>query len=226
MMVTSRNLGEVEQVLKLARDLGVNSFSHLNFIPTGRGSEDIQLDLNAGEREELKNLLNRWYLRKKRTGLNIFSTWPAFVRVIHERSRGPCSGLSQYTADFGSEPEGFIEYAGGCGAGRVHAAVQPTGLVTPCVCMPDVIIGDLRKKTLTDIWQESEVSPRMCDRENPESGCPEYRAVCGGCRARALACGNLPGTDPGCEVYLQVHGKEKSITEASRREGPQVMART
>jgi MoaA/NifB/PqqE/SkfB family radical SAM enzyme len=206
MVVTRRNLREVPRVLDLALRLGVNSFSHYNFIPAGRGKDDFALDLTAEEREDLMNLLYDWHARRKQTGLNIISTSPTFARVIHQRSRGKGAGVFHLTTDDASELDGIVEYAGGCGAGRVYAAVQPNGLVSPCVFMPDVIIGDVREKFLYDIWKSSEVCRMMCDRERFAVDCPDHKIVCGGCRARAFAYGNLVGPDPGCIVYQDLHG--------------------
>lgn len=204
MVVTRRNLHEVPRVLELARSLGVNSFSHYNFIPTGRGADDVKHDLTAREREKLMELLYDWHTRRRETGLNIVSTSPTFARVIYQRSGGKSAGVFHYTADAGNDISGIVEYAGGCGAGRVYAAVQPDGLVSPCVFMPGVIIGDLRKHGLKHIWRASETCKQMCDRENFQFDCPEYKTVCGGCRARAYAYGNLVGPDPGCLVYQEL----------------------
>ncbi|MFW6180181.1 MAG: radical SAM protein [Spirochaetota bacterium] len=214
MVVTRRNLHEVPRVLELARSLGVNSFSHYNFIPTGRGAEDVAYDLTASEREELMELLYDWHHRRQETGLNIVSTSPTFARVIYQRSGGRNAGVFHYTADSGNDLSGIIQYAGGCGAGRVYAAVQPNGLVSPCVFMPDVIIGDLRKNGLKHIWQSSGVCKQLCDREHFSFDC-DYRTVCGGCRARAHAYGSLTGPDPGCAVYQELQvGATDPVEEA------------
>ncbi len=204
MVVTKRNYHEVEDVLKLAVELGVNSFTHYNFIPTGRGKEDYEQDLSPEEREDLLNLLYDWFERRKETGLNIISTSPEFARIIYDRSGGRSAGLFHYSADSGTVISGVIKYAGGCGAGRVYAAVQPNGLVSPCVFMPDVIVGNVREKRLIDIWRESDLMWALSDRENYHFNCPKYRYICGGCRARAYAYGDILGGDPGCLVYKKL----------------------
>jgi len=212
MVVTKRNYDEVPKVLQLALDLGVNSFNHYNFIPTGRGKEDYDQDLTPEQREDLMNLLYEWHMDRQKTGLNIISTSPTFARVIYQRSKGKSAGLSHYTADNVDHISGIIEYAGGCGAGRVYAAMQPNGLMSPCVFMPDVIIGDIRKQRFVDIWRNSEISKQMCDRDSFAFSCP-YKTICGGCRARAHAYGNILGPDPGCLVYKEMN--EPGIAEIS-----------
>jgi MoaA/NifB/PqqE/SkfB family radical SAM enzyme len=205
MVVTKRNYDEVPRVLERALDLGVNSFNHYNFIPTGRGKEDYDQDLTPEQREDLMSLLYDWHSKRKETGLNIISTSPTFARVIYERSHGTTAGMFHYTSDKADQISGIIEYAGGCGAGRVYAAMQPNGLMSPCVFMPDVIIGDVRKQRFIDIWRNSKTCKKMTDRSNYEFSCPQYQTMCGGCRARAYAYGNLIGPDPGCIVYKKLH---------------------
>jgi radical SAM protein with 4Fe4S-binding SPASM domain len=207
MVVTRRNLDEVPAMIDLARKLGVNSFSHYNYIPTGRGSDDFEDDLTAEQREQLLDLLVDYHMRRNETGLNVISTAPQYARVIWERSGRKSAGIFHYTADNATSITGIIEYAGGCGAGRVYAAVQPNGRMTPCVFMPGVTIGYIRERSFLDIWQSSETCLAMVDRENYHYHCPTYKYICGGCRARAYAYGDLIGPDPRCAVYQRVTGK-------------------
>jgi radical SAM protein with 4Fe4S-binding SPASM domain len=223
MVVTRRNLDEVPAVLELAQELSVNSFNHYNFIPTGRGKEDRDLDLTPEEREELLNLLSERHAQRHETGLNIISTAPQFARVIWELSNRRSGGLFHYTADNATNITGIIEYAGGCGAGRVYAAVQPNGRMTPCVFMPDVTIGSVREERFIDIWQRSETCIKMVDRDNYHYQCPEYRHICGGCRARAYAYGDLIGPDPKCAVYQQVM-QNRERADVERRTGVEAVA--
>ena len=206
MVVTRRNLYEVPAVLKLAQELGVKSFSHYNFIPTGRGKDDFENDLTPEEREDLLNLFYDWLSRGKQTGLSIISTSPVYARIIYDRSSGRGSGLFHLTTEISTAISGIIKYAGGCGAGRIYAAIQPNGLMTPCVFMPWHTIGDTRKEPFIDIWRNSELCKAMVDREHYHFHCPKYRYICGGCRARAHAYGDVLGCDPGCAEYQRLTG--------------------
>jgi hypothetical protein len=51
-----------------------------------------------------------------------------------------------------------------------------------------VVAGDLRRETFEDVWNRSPVFRRIRG-ESPGGKCGrcEYRAICGGCRARAYA---------------------------------------
>jgi len=213
-VVTQRNFGEISDLLKLSGELGVNSFSHYNFIPTGRGSDDHKNDLSPQQREALLTMLSEWHAKRKTTKLNIISTSPQYCRILYEQSEGKTTGLFHYTVDAGSSIKGIIKYAGGCGAGRVYAAVQPNGKMSPCVFMPQVEIGDIRKERLKDIWKNSEICKAISDREHYHFRCPKYHYVCGGCRARALAYGDILGADPGCIVYHEtVHAAQDDDTQ-------------
>jgi MoaA/NifB/PqqE/SkfB family radical SAM enzyme len=213
-VVTRRNYHEVEHILELSRDLGVNSFNHYNFIPAGRGKDDFKNDLTPQEREELLNMLYDWHIKRNDTKLNIISTAPGFARVISERSSGGGGGLFHYTGNDSTSLSGVIKYAGGCGAGRVYASLQPNGFVGPCVFMPQVVIGDINKNRLIDIWRNSELCKKLSDRDNHNHTCPEFKYLCGGCRARALAYGDILGPDPGCIVY------NRSIVETGNPGSP------
>jgi radical SAM protein with 4Fe4S-binding SPASM domain len=80
-------------------------------------------------------------------------------------------------------------------------AVQPNGVATPCVFMPNTKMGDIREENLLDIWRKSDIGLKLSDRENYHYTCDEYRYICGGCRARALAYGDILGGDPDCIKY-------------------------
>ena len=217
-VVTKRNFHEVPVLLELARELRVNSFSHYNFIPTGRGKDAFEQDLTAEQREELMNVLYEWHMKRKETGLNVLSTSPTFARIIYERSGGRSAGLFHYTADRATDLTGIIKYAGGCGAGRVYAAVQPDGTVSPCVFMPTIKIGNVREHKLIDIWKNSKLCKQLSDRENYHFHCPDYQYICGGCRARALAYGDILGADPVCMVHKRLTASSKLKIEEKQRE--------
>src|SRR3990170_2641016 len=102
-------------------------------------------------------------------------------------------------------------YIGGCRAGTNYCRITPEGDVTPCPYMPDTV-GNVKNKTFSDIWWNSETFIKL---RHPEykgkcQDC-EYKLLCGGCRARALASNNdYMGDDPWC-LYKPEGGKKKII---------------
>ena len=94
----------------------------------------------------------------------------------------------------------LCDYIGGCGAGRLYCAIQPNGIVTPCVFM-QIPVGDLRCEPLSDIWRNSKVMQQLRDRTLLKGHCVEceHRTMCGGCRARAYGYfHDYLAPDPGC----------------------------
>jgi len=198
--VTKMNLNEVEDVLDLAESLGVKRVVFFNFVPTGRGRENVGLDLSPEEREEFLKVI---YREGKRRKLEIVSTAPQYGRVILQESYGEEVSPLHFVPSLRDPVSKTIaELAGGCGAGRVYAAIEPDGTVTPCVFMP-IPVGNVRKTSFHTIWTNSELFLRLRSRENLKGFCGRcpYRELCGGCRARAYAYfGDPLASDPGC-VY-------------------------
>lgn len=94
----------------------------------------------------------------------------------------------------------LAEFIGGCGAGRIYAALQPNGDVAPCVFMP-VKVGNIRKKTFREIWDTAPLFRKLRDRSLLEGFCSNcsFKYICGGCRARGYAyLGYALAPDPGC----------------------------
>ncbi|MCD6510689.1 MAG: radical SAM protein [Thermoprotei archaeon] len=199
--ITKLNVNEVEDLLDLAESIGVRRVAFFNFIPVGRGRKIINLDLSPEEREEFLRTL---YHEMKRRGLEIVSTAPQYGRVITQLSGRREAAPTHFYV--GGDPivKALAEFVGGCGAGRIYAAIEPDGTVTPCVFMP-MPVGNLRAQGFWEIWTGSELLKALRDRSRLKGFCSQcpYKYVCGGCRARAYAyTGDPLGPDPGCVYNL------------------------
>jgi len=196
--ITRLNLDEIDDILDLAEEIGVQRVVFFNFIPVGRGKDIVKLDLTPEEREEI---LKKIYLENHKRDLEIFSTAPQFARVSCILSSGRQIAPTHFYVKGDAITSSLAEYIGGCGAGRIYAALQPNGDVTPCVFIPSVIVGNITKRSFSSIWSESEVFKALRNRDRLRGSCGTcpYKYVCGGCRARALAyTGDILGSDPGC----------------------------
>ena len=191
------NLHEVERVLDLAEEIGVNRVVFFNFVPVGRGEENAWLDLTPEEREEFLRMI---YREMKRRKLEIVSTAPQYGRVALQMSSGQEVAPTHFYVGENKVVKALAEFVGGCGAGRIYAALQPNGDVTPCVFFP-VKVGNVRVKTFREIWDTAPLFQQLRDRDLLKGFCGKcpYRYICGGCRARAYAYFRDPlAPDPGC----------------------------
>jgi len=215
MCVTRLNYHHVEPMINFAKDLGCTTFVHFNFIPVGRGRDMAEMDITPAERENLLRLLNR-YLQEGQ--ISIMSTAPQFGRacILY----GPLEGLMATAhggKGKGKQAKVLAKYIGGCGAGRCYCCIQPNGKVTPCVYMPSVEVGDLRRQRLLETW-DNPLFALLSNREDRGDHCAvcDFRAYCGGCRARALSyVEDIQAGDPGC-IYNQ-HVWEEVVRNAEKR---------
>jgi len=201
--ITKVNIGEVKEILDLAEEIGVRRVIFFNFVPTGRGLENMWLDLDPVERE--KFLREIYTEMKRRPGLQIVSTAPQYGRVALQVSGGQEVAPTHFAVSGDPIVKAVAEFVGGCGAGRIYAAIEPNGDVVPCVFLP-VVVGNLRKQGFWDIWTKSKLFEDLRDRDRLKGFCRvcPYRNICGGCRARAYGYyGDPLAPDPGCIYNLK-----------------------
>ena len=217
--VTKMNLDEALDIIDLAEELGVERVIFFNFIPVGRGKDIAELDLTPEEREEL---LRKLYLENKHRKVQVFSTAPQFARVSLEMSGGKDVAPTHFYVRGDPIVAALAEYIGGCGAGRIYAAIEPNGDLTPCVFIPNIVVGNLKEEKFSTLWKNASVFKALRDRNRLEGNCKHcpYKYVCGGCRARALSyTGNILGPDPGCinnaEYFKTLHFSAKIPIKAS-----------
>ncbi len=198
--LTNDNYTELDNLVALSRKLGVNRSLLFNFIPVGRGTEIIDMDLSPEQRETVMQKMYG-YLSGMTEGFEVLTTAPQFSRVCLVNSQSGIMSLAHVgSAGFSDKVGVLAEFIGGCGAGRMYCAIQPNGIVTPCVFMP-IEVGDLRTESFIDIWQNSDVMQSLRERHDLKGHCSScsYRNICGGCRARAYAYfGDIKAPDIGC----------------------------
>ncbi len=189
------NADELPEMFKLREKLGAYKVIVYNYIPVGRGA--FENDPTPEQREWAYKIMYDELEAGKHV---VASTAPQLGRYCKQHNAD--SVIISHYGDAKAKELGVIsEIVGGCGAGRAYCAIQPDGKVTPCVYMPELVVGDLRKQSFKEIWEESSVMISLRDRSNLQGHCAdcEYKALCGGCRARAYAYfGDLKAPDPGC----------------------------
>ncbi len=200
MCVHQGNVGEVEQMIRFAEELGAGCFAHFNFIPVGRGLKMVSGDITPRQRERLLALLSE---KMQEGGIGVISTAPQLGRVCLAGSAvdGGRVACSHAGSGSGAKARVVAKYLGGCGAGRTYVCIEPNGDVTPCVYLPHRVMGNVRRRPVTEIFRNGVFREILNDRDRRLHHCEvcAFRNYCGGCRARADAYfGQLHAGDPGC----------------------------
>jgi radical SAM protein with 4Fe4S-binding SPASM domain len=180
---TKGNRAELGRIIEWAAEEGAVSFNLYFLVATGRGAR--LSDLGPPEYEELLGALvayHRQYLGRMMVRAKCA---PHFMRLVHQRA-----------------PESpVLGYETRCPCGVQYCRITPDGLLTPCPYMPTPA-GDLRRESFATVWREAPLFAELRGGQlGGKCGRCEYRALCGGCRARALALeGHYLAADPSC-VY-------------------------
>lgn len=221
-----KNLSEMSKILEIVDSFGCR-FMHFNYIPTGRAKNNVALDLTPEERRKLLEaiagkILALYFSAKEKEGeikdsqLNVaryFSTCPQFAPVTKNLANKKGTEIN-VTAHYSvmAGVQAVANFIGGCGAGRLYAAVEPNGDIKPCVFLPTNehnVLGNVLKDDFERIWDTDEKLWELRSRTNLKThniggrkiGCGqcENRFICGGCRARSYAYyGSYIEPDIGC----------------------------
>jgi radical SAM protein with 4Fe4S-binding SPASM domain len=181
------NFEEVEKIIIMALQLGVERHYFFRFVPSGRG------------------LYNKRLILPKDSYLNLLRDTLAFSRTLHSDLQihweDPLSIFYANGQFLLEPPPGHF----GCSAGTVYLGITPEGYATPCPSLP-YSVGDLKKTDLLSLWN-CRVLQQLRNRTYTNcSDCP-YKQQCGGCRSMAYATsGDLFGKDPFCPLH---NGGEK-----------------
>ena len=178
------NEHEVCDITDFAVEHGAIAHYIFFLIPVGRGKyiNDTSLKVAANER-----LLRQIMAKQAEVSIDVKPTCaPQFTRVAEQ--------LGVKT-----------RFERGCLAGLTYCIVSPEGVVRPCAYMTEEA-GNVREQPFDEIWKTSPVFERLRMREYGGScGTCDFRAGCGGCRARAAYYhdGDFMAQDDYC-----AHGRE------------------
>jgi len=194
MSVTEWNLGEIPDMIDLARELGATVLNLFFLVRCGRG--EGLTDIAASEYERILT----WLARGQGAGAGRAGSLlvrarcaPQFRRIVWEMD--PTSPLLQAYAE------------GSCPAGKHYCRITPEGDVTPSPFMP-LVVGSLRERSFADLWRSAPVFTDLrTSRLHGRCGDCEFSKICGGCRCRAYATsGDYLGEDPACSYQPGAHG--------------------
>jgi radical SAM protein with 4Fe4S-binding SPASM domain len=163
--ILRKNLGEIDSIINLAIELGVEAVDMFLFYPQGRGEEFTDEKLNPEEIREFLTLLS-----KKRKELE-----------------------GTITIDVDDKPNAFLVDPSlshsTCGAGVYWAEVLPTGEVVPCIFFSEVSAGNIKEEDFKDAW-DSKIWESFRDRRELSGrcgSCVHLDRCGGGCRANGYA---------------------------------------
>jgi radical SAM protein with 4Fe4S-binding SPASM domain len=210
MTLSKYNYKEIDALVRLAKRLGVKYFFVKPFIPTGRGCKFSFMDLSP----EVKN-----YVVKKLAGMSIEEKDLIISVDVPQYECALCDmpdsdGKIKIT-DFGVVMEtdvGIKLIESGCRAGTISIILNPNGDIKPCMYM-DIVIGNVKKDSIKNVWENSEVIKNLRTREDLKGNCGKCKDkyICGGCRALAYAYfKDLKAPDPGCIKNLDLWNKIKN----------------
>jgi radical SAM protein with 4Fe4S-binding SPASM domain len=175
------NRDVLAETAALALGLGCAAINYSQYMPSGRGSR--QLDLAPHEWEEL--------------------TWQVIEleRAYRDRLRVQYHDPRLYLLD--PDIPGLPGGPAPCQAGQTHCYILPDGNVTPCNMILGMVIGNVKEEPLCSILARYQATSRLQDRSLLKGSCGRcsHKHECGGCRATALLyAGDALGGDPRCWV--------------------------
>ncbi len=189
--ITTNNLEQIKDILKLAKDIGAAAHHIFLLVPTGRGKDLASQAITAADYEETL----KWFYRESlKCEIQLKATCaPHYFRIMHQnKPKG-----EEPVKKAGSH---FHESTRGCLGGITFCFISHIGQVQPCGYL-ELNCGNVKKKSFASIWEKSEVFRNLRDYSKYGGKCGrcEFIKVCGGCRARAYeATGDYLAEEPLC----------------------------
>ncbi len=195
MTIRRGTLDEIPDMLKLAVDFGATAAEFFDLVQVPRVKKEIPEEVLApDERKEVME----WLAKAQKDCPIIIRVpgCPMYAILLQEKEVQP----KYFPADLLKR----IPYYGrGCAAGmpRGYLTILPNGDVIPCHASLQTKLGNIREKSITQIWNNSPILLKLRNRNLLEGGCSQciYRDKCSGCRGRAYEeTGDMLAMDPSC----------------------------
>lgn len=185
--VTRHNRHDLADMLRLAVNLGAVTWDVFMLVPTGRGT--VQMEITPAEYEETLHFV---YEASQTAPIQVKMTCAPHYKRIQVQERRSATKPARRDPGHG--------FSRGCMAGFGFCFVSHIGEVGGCGYLP-LLAGNVRRAPLMEIYRDSALFKSIRDANLLQGRCGicEYRALCGGCRARALAAtGNYLDEEPFC----------------------------
>lgn len=179
--VTKHNVTDLDKMLKVVVASGAKEWDVFMLVPTGRGKVEMEITPQQYE----ATLQHIWELSSVSPIPIKMTCAPMYTRISVQNAKiGSVSG-----------------HARGCMAGNGFCFVSHVGDVYGCGFLP-VAAGNIRSQRFSAIYQRSALFVKLRDPSllTGKCGLCEFKAVCGGCRARALSVnGDVLAEEPYCK---------------------------
>lgn len=203
--VTKLNYKSLDKILDLSMDIGAVSYHPFLLVPTGRGKNMAEYEINP---QEYEDVLTWIYEKSLNLPIQMKPTCaPHYYRILRQKEHEAGRKVTP-------ETHGLNAMTKGCLGGQGFSFISHTGKVQICGFLEEEA-GDIRKTDMNfqEVWENSELFLKMRNPKQYEGKCGdcEYIHVCGGCRARAFSqTGNIMGEEPYC-VYEPQKRSEFSL---------------
>jgi radical SAM protein with 4Fe4S-binding SPASM domain len=178
--VTKHNVTDIDAMLSVAVTAGAVEWDVFMLVPTGRGKIEMEITPNQYEA-----ILQHIHKLSHTSPIPIKMTCaPMYSRVAHQQQKDKVAG----------------HMGRGCMAGNGFCFISHTGEVFGCGFLP-LSAGNVRTQSFRDIYQSAPLFAKLRDPSllTGKCGACEFKTICGGCRARALAVNrNVLAEEPYC----------------------------
>jgi heme b synthase len=190
--ITKHNVNEIEQIMDFTIREGAVALHTFMLVPVGCGVEIS--DSAMLPPDEYERVLEWFYVKSKEVPIELKATCaPHYFRIMRQKAKEEGVKITPKT-------HGMAAMTKGCLAGTGVCFLSHKGIIQPCGYLP-VQAGDVKKQSLKEIWDDSEVFNQLRDNSNLKGKCGicDYKNVCEGCRARAFAvAGDFLDEEPFC----------------------------
>ncbi len=190
---TKRNQFDIQNVYKLAKELGATAWYMFMIVPTGRGEEIMEELISP---EDYENIL-KWHYEMEKNEKDMLvrpTCAPHYYRIRLQLAKKDGEKVEQRSLKFSTGG------SKGCLAGQLISLIDVDGNVLPCSYFP-LAAGNIKESSMKDIWENSKLFKELRDFSSYKGSCGacEYIRICGGCRARAYAVtGDYLAEEPFC----------------------------
>lgn len=184
--VTKMTVPDLPDIARIAEQFAAQLWSVFFVVPTGRATQDSML--SASEHETIFEYLAAL---SQHVPFGIKATAPAYRRVLVQHQAAGSPGLRAMGS--GRAPVPIND-----GLGFVF--ISHIGDIYPNGFLP-LSAGNVRRDTLADVYRNDPLFRALRDPQQLRGKCGacEFRAICGGSRARAFAVyGDPLESDPSC----------------------------